>query len=88
VSPDSASTRQIRLHFAGIGHPILGDAEHGDAPSNAFFEHRHGLDRSFLHCSAVRLSLSSGALELASPLPGELSAVLQSLSEQAAPHRQ
>jgi 23S rRNA (uracil1939-C5)-methyltransferase len=71
--------------LVGVGHPILGDARFGDPPSNVFFEHRHGLDRSFLHCSAVTLAFSSGHLTLEAPLPGELQATLASLAEQAAP---
>jgi 23S rRNA (uracil1939-C5)-methyltransferase len=36
--------------FASIGHPVLGDARHGDHATNQFAEHRLGLDRSFVHC--------------------------------------
>jgi len=88
VEPDSAGARQICQHFAGIGHPILGDTRYGDAPSNLFFEHRHGLDRPFLHCSAIRLTRDSGPFELSCPLPGDLASVLASASEPAAAHRE
>jgi 23S rRNA (uracil1939-C5)-methyltransferase len=87
LDPEGGNAAQIRAHLSSVGHPILGDARYGDAASNAFFEHRHGLDRSFLHCSAARLALPSGTLTLDAPLPGELSAVLASLSQPAAPHR-
>jgi 23S rRNA (uracil1939-C5)-methyltransferase len=80
IEPDAPSATQIRQHLAGVGHPILGDTRYGDAASNTFFEHRHGLDRSFLHCSAARLVLPSGMLSLVAPLPGELSAVVASLA--------
>ena len=82
---DAGNSAQIRQHFAGIGHGILGDTQHGDAPSNRHLEHRHGLDRSFLHCSAVRLALGSEMLTVEAPLPGELQNVLESLAEQTAP---
>jgi 23S rRNA (uracil1939-C5)-methyltransferase len=88
VEPDLAGARQICQHFAGIGHAILGDARYGDAPSNRFFEHRHGLDRRFLHCSAIRLARDSGSLELSCPLPADLASVLASASEPAAAHRE
>lgn len=71
---------QIRKHFASIGHPLLGDPRFGDHASNTFFEHRHGLDRLFLHCAKVQ------ATEL--DLPGELASVLASASEQSAASRQ
>jgi 23S rRNA (uracil1939-C5)-methyltransferase len=87
VQPDRADIAQIRRHFAGIGHPILGDWHFGDAASNTFFEHRHGLDRSFLHCVEARLALPSGMLSLEAALPGELRSVLENLSEQPAPRR-
>ncbi|HEY5373845.1 MAG TPA: hypothetical protein VIK01_09155, partial [Polyangiaceae bacterium] len=70
--------------LAGVGHPILGDARFGDAPSNTFFEHRHGLDRSFLHRTKLTITLEAGQFTLEGPLPGELSAALASLSDQTA----
>jgi 23S rRNA-/tRNA-specific pseudouridylate synthase len=73
--------------LAGVGHPVLGDTRNGDAASNSFFEHRHGLDRSFLHRSELVLPLAAGPLTLKAALPGELAAVLASLSEQPAPTR-
>ena len=84
ITPEHGSTSFIRQHLAGVGHPILGDARLGDAPSNTFFEHRHGLDRSFLHRSQLTLTVEAGELTLDAPLPGELNAVLASLSDQTA----
>ena len=84
ITPEHGSTSFIRQHLAGVGHPILGDARFGDAPSNTFFEHRHGLDRSFLHRIKLTITLEAGQLTLEAPLPGELSAPLASLSDQAA----
>ena len=84
IWPDHAPPHQLRQLLAGVGHPVLGDARFGDNASNTFFEHRHGLDRSFLHCSSLTLAFASGQLTLDAALPGELSAVLDSLAEQAA----
>ena len=84
VTPAHGNALFVRQHLAGVGHPILGDARYGDAPSNTFFEHRHGLDRSFLHRAELTLSLDTGPLTVQAPLPGELRAVLASLSEQTA----
>ena len=84
IWPDQAPPAQLRQLLLGVGHPLLGDARFGDAASNTFFEHRHGLDRSFFHCSAVTLAFPSGHLTLEAALPGELQAVLASLTEQAA----
>jgi 23S rRNA (uracil1939-C5)-methyltransferase len=67
--------------FASIGHPVLGDAHYGDARSNQHLEHRHGLDRAFVHCTAIRLRSHTGEeLHVRSELPPDLAQVLASLS--------
>ena len=76
--PEHGSALYLRQHLASIGHPLLGDAR-GDGASNTFFEHRHGLDRSFLHRAALTLTLGDEPRTLQAPLPGELAAVLASL---------
>jgi 23S rRNA (uracil1939-C5)-methyltransferase len=64
--------------LARIGHPVLGDARHGDPKSNRHFSERHGLDRAFVH--VARIELSEPALTLGAPLAPDLQAVLESLS--------
>jgi 23S rRNA (uracil1939-C5)-methyltransferase len=65
--------------FSGIRHPLLGDAA-ADAPTNEFMLHRHGLERTFLHCTTSRLRLPSGAEAIASSeLAPDLAQVLRSL---------
>ncbi len=65
-------THQIRVHFAGIGHPIAGDPTYG--PRRPL----PGLTRQFLHATRLCLRLpSSGEVrEFSSPLPADLAAVL------------
>jgi len=83
VRPEQGRTHQVRKHMAAIGHPVLGDARYGDGPSNRFFEHRHALDRTFLHAARIVLpphATRAGAeLRLESPLAPDLAAVLASL---------
>lgn len=83
IRAELAPAGLVRKLLAGIGHPVLGDRRHGDAASNTFFEHRHGLDRSFLHVASVTAADATHDAEL----PGELTAVLASLAEQTAPPR-
>lgn len=45
---------QIRIHLAGIGHPILGDDKHGDFPLNKRYRKERALKRLLLH--AYRLA--------------------------------
>jgi 23S rRNA-/tRNA-specific pseudouridylate synthase len=79
VRPEQGRTHQIRKHFSGLGHPLLGDTRYGDPASNAYFWHRHGLDRTFLHLESVVLTLGDGPVELRCELAPDLLAVLESL---------
>ncbi|HKU39494.1 MAG TPA: pseudouridine synthase [Polyangiales bacterium] len=85
VRPAQGRTHQVRRHLAAIGHPVLGDARYGDVASNRHFEHRHGLDRTFLHL--LRVELRGGALVIEAPLAPDLEAVLRSLRGTALPAR-
>ena len=85
IWPERAHPAQLRQLLVSVGHPVLGDERFGDPASNKFFEHRHGLDRTFSHCSAVTLAFQTGHITVDAPLPGELHAVLASLAEQPAP---
>ena len=81
VRPEQGRTHQVRKHMAAIQHPLLGDGRYGDAASNRHLEHRHGLDRAFLHAARVVLAPTGGseALVLEAPLAADLCAVLASL---------
>lgn len=79
VNEDAGESGALR-DFASIGHPVLGDAVTGDAASNQFMEHRHGLDRAFVHCQESRLGAPDVAVRVArSELAPDLSRVLTSL---------
>lgn len=73
-------THQIRVHFSAAGHPLAGDALYGGQPLP-------GLNRQFLH--AYRLGLRSPStgrrIDVESPLPSDLRAVLQVLQADRLP---
>ncbi len=71
VQPTTGRTHQIRVHFAALGHPLVGDATYGRAYA--------GLGRHFLHASRLgfRHPRDGGYREFDAPLPGELEAVLR-----------
>jgi 23S rRNA pseudouridine1911/1915/1917 synthase len=79
-------THQIRVHFAALGHPVVGDALYG-APRIpvAGGKPLPALGRNFLH--AARLAFThprtGKRLELRAPLPAELRHFLQALREAA-----
>jgi 23S rRNA (uracil1939-C5)-methyltransferase len=71
---------EVRRDFATIRHPILGSQRDGDAETNAFFQHRHGLDRAFLHVTRSQLRVAPGTvLEARSELSPDLGRVLASV---------
>ncbi|HEX3769446.1 MAG TPA: RNA methyltransferase [Polyangiaceae bacterium] len=77
--PQGGPRRHMILrHLASIGHPVLGDARFGHAPTNRYFEEKCGLDRTFLHASRLEVTHpETGArLVLEAPLTGDLQAVL------------
>jgi 23S rRNA pseudouridine1911/1915/1917 synthase len=75
VSIETGRTHQIRVHFAFIGHPIVGDHVYGKSR----FTNPHET-RQFLHASALGFRLPDGeALRLEAPLPQDLQSVLEEL---------
>lgn len=82
VVPEQGKNHQIRRHLAFIGHPVLGDARYGHPPTNRFFEEKHALDRTFLHCLRIELDhpKTGWKLVVESPVPGDLRMVLERLA--------
>jgi 23S rRNA (uracil1939-C5)-methyltransferase len=81
VRPEHGRTHQVRKHRAAIDHPVLGDARYGDESSNRFFEHKHGLQRPFLHAWRIQLPAGTGQQPIVfeAPLAADLAVVLASL---------
>ena len=82
VVPGQGRTHQIRRHLSAIGHPVLGDERYGHAATNRFFEEKHGLDRTFLHCARVEFfhPKTGARLVVEAPLAGDLRAVMERLA--------
>ncbi len=68
-------THQIRVHFAWIKHPIVGDTIYG------YRRQRLPIKRLFLHATRLRLQLPRDGLEMdfRAPLPAELRRLLDTL---------
>lgn len=81
--PCTGRWRQIRLHFAALGHPVAGDTEEGDADVNEIFAKKHTLKRMFLHAARLKfLHPESGKpLDFKSELPAELQQILKRLPQ-------
>jgi 23S rRNA pseudouridine1911/1915/1917 synthase len=74
---ETGRTHQIRVHLQAIGHPVVGDPEYGRAG-------RLGLRRQFLHATRLAFEhpLTGAQVDVSSPLPPDLAAVLAELDAQ------
>ena len=90
ATPATGRTHQVRVHFAALGCPILGDATYGRSPRDlAVREIAHTLGRQALHARALGFfHPKTGAwLEFQSEPPADFSAALDSLRVLAAEDR-
>jgi len=74
VTPHTGRTHQIRVHFAALGYPVVGDSVYG-RPSPV-------LGRQFLHAFrlAFRHPRTGERLRVEAPLPADLRAALRRLA--------
>lgn len=79
--PKTGRTHQIRVHFAAIGHPVIGDAVYGDVKLNKKFEQLYGLHRQFLHAAELTIThpKTKKSITFISKLPPDLAVVLKNL---------
>jgi 23S rRNA pseudouridine1911/1915/1917 synthase len=72
--PETGRTHQIRVHFASVGHPVVGDATYG-ARSEL-------VGRQFLHAQRLSFKLPSTGkpVEFTAPLPPDLQSALNRLA--------
>lgn len=73
---------QARVHAAFTGHPVAGDDKYGERDFNRELR-AVGLRRLFLHAAHLRFAhpVTGAKIEVESPLPPELAAVLERLRE-------
>jgi 23S rRNA pseudouridine955/2504/2580 synthase len=86
-------THQIRVHAAHAGHPVAGDEKYGDREREAALK-PFGLKRMFLHAHSLSFlrpgrdkAGSDKEFTVTAPLPEELQAVLDRLSEASSSKR-
>jgi 23S rRNA pseudouridine1911/1915/1917 synthase len=72
---ETGRTHQIRVHLAAVGHPLVGDTTYGGRRSTL------GLARPFLHAAELSFDhpLTGDRLHFTSPLPADLTALLDRL---------
>lgn len=72
MKPLTGRTHQIRVHFASLGRPLVGDVAYGNGSVGPF-------TRLFLHCRRLALRDALGRFVAKAPLPWELKEQLQQL---------
>ena len=78
-------THQIRVHFASIGHPVMGDAKYGNFSMNRRFEETYAYHNQFLHAEKISFGQIEGMLsylsgkEIIAPLPEKEREILDKL---------
>ncbi len=79
VRPQTGRTHQIRVHFAAIGYPVIGDAVYGVKSEY--------LSRQFLHASRLgfRLPSTDKYIEFTSELPQDLLQALKDIANLTKP---
>lgn len=81
--PKTGRTHQIRVHFASIHHPVVGDSVYGDKRINNIFAKKYGLQRQFLHAAKLELVNPSTKKHtvFTSKTPDDLAGVLKRLEK-------
>jgi 23S rRNA pseudouridine1911/1915/1917 synthase len=80
VTIETGRTHQIRVHLNFIGHPVVGDQLYGKRPFKV------PVLRQFLHATYLKFALpeSGQPIEVETPLPQDLAAVLNQLGAASA----
>lgn len=70
IQPQTGRFHQIRMHFAHLRHPVIGDTRHGDRKHNHFFRKELALEPLFLHATSLQFEHpEGGSVFIQSPLP-------------------
>ena len=79
VKLHTGRTHQIRVHFASIGHPLMGDELYGNKKTRL-----PELYRQFLHAKKIEVQLPDKTwIEAESDFPPDLKKVLESLNSKS-----
>jgi 23S rRNA pseudouridine1911/1915/1917 synthase len=85
AEPRTGRTHQLRVHFAHLRHPVVGDTLYG-APAKLRLGGREAptLERNFLHAASLEFQhpRTGEALRLTAPLPAGLEAFLEKIERE------
>ncbi|MGW8273290.1 MAG: RluA family pseudouridine synthase, partial [Thermodesulfovibrionales bacterium] len=83
VKLETGRTHQIRVHFASIGHPVLGDSSYGGKTSLIVKGTKLKISRQMLHAQTLGFShpITDEPLEFTAPLPSDMALTLSLLRD-------
>jgi 23S rRNA pseudouridine1911/1915/1917 synthase len=76
-------THQIRVHFASVGNPVLGDRTYGRKTSITIAQRTLSFPRQMLHAYSLKLRhpVSGEVLEFTAPVPEDMKKAIEELEE-------
>jgi 23S rRNA pseudouridine1911/1915/1917 synthase len=76
-------THQIRVHFASVGHPVVGDKTYGKKTRIKTAQKLIIFPRQMLHAYSLKLThpVTGKLLELAAPMPGDMVKAIEELKQ-------
>ena len=74
-------THQIRVHFASVGHPVLGDKTYGKKTSLKLKQKTINFSRQMLHACSLKLRhpATGKLLEFTAPMPEDMEKAIRLL---------
>lgn len=85
VKLDTGRTHQIRVHFASVGHPVLGDSSYGGKIYLTVKGTKLKIPRQMLHAQTLGFThpVTDEPLEFSAPLPADMASILSLLRDAA-----
>jgi tRNA pseudouridine65 synthase len=77
--PETGRYHQVRRHCRDLGHPLIGDHQHGDTRENVRWRQQHGVERLALHAWRLALPVDGELIETVCPPPEDLAQVWRGL---------
>lgn len=76
-------THQIRVHFALIGHPVLGDKTYGKKTSLRIGNKTLTIGRQMLHACSLKLKhpVTKEIIEFSAPIPEDMNEIIEELND-------
>lgn len=78
VKTKTGRFHQIRLHFAHLRHPVIGDTRHGDLQHNKMFRDSLKCEGLFLHASSIAFTHPDGSrIKIVAPQPAHFDKIFK-----------